>query len=162
MEFESLTLDLPNELATVELARRLAPFLRPGDCVALWGDLGAGKTAFARALIGALGVADEVPSPTFTLVQSYEAVAMQIRHFDLYRIESPEELLELGWSDGPDVALMLVEWPDRAGRFLPASRLDLAFGFGDGPGSRTVMVRAEGGFGKGRDIVTALQASGGS
>lgn len=117
--------DLPDEEATAALARRLAPNLRPGDLVALGGDLGAGKTAFARALIRALTYPDEeVPSPTFTLVQTYDGAGGAVWHFDLYRLHGPDEVVELGWEEARD-AICLVEWPDRLGPLLPADRLDL-------------------------------------
>lgn len=116
-------LETPN--ATAALARKLAPLLKAGDLIALRGDLGAGKTTFARALISALvGVETEVPSPTYTLVQTYSAAAFPIFHFDLYRLDDPNEIFELGWDDTYD-GLSLIEWPDRAGRHLPTWRLDL-------------------------------------
>jgi tRNA threonylcarbamoyladenosine biosynthesis protein TsaE len=125
------TIELADEAATADLARRLAGWLKPGDVVTLRGDLGAGKTSFARALIRALSdEAPEVPSPTFTLVQSYETSAGPIHHFDLYRIQSPDELTEIGWDEALGGGIVLVEWPERAGNFLPASRLDLTIEFG--------------------------------
>jgi tRNA threonylcarbamoyladenosine biosynthesis protein TsaE len=106
--------------------------------VALHGDLGAGKTAFARALIRALADGDEeVPSPTFTLVQIYATPKMQISHFDLYRIVSPDELTEIGWDEALADGLTLVEWPGHAGSLLPPLRIDIEFAFGAAPGSRT-------------------------
>ena len=131
---------LKDEAATAALARRLAPNLKAGDVVALSGDLGAGKTSFARALIRALsgpqGAEREVPSPTFTLVQSYETSAGRIHHFDLYRIRSPDELTEIGWDEALADGIVLVEWPGRAGTFLPAGRLDVAMSFGADSTSR--------------------------
>ncbi len=133
----TIIVELPDESATAELARRLAPWLKVGDLVALHGDLGAGKTAFARALIRALvGSDEEVPSPTFTLVQTYGAPVGTIFHFDLYRIVSPDELTEIGWDEALADGLTLVEWPSRAGVLLPASRIDVELGFGASPGSR--------------------------
>lgn len=114
------------EAGTADVARRLAPALRPGDLVALWGDLGAGKTAFARALIRALTHPDEeTPSPTFTLVQLYDSDAGTIWHFDLYRLTDPEEVWELGWEEARAEGVALVEWPSRLGDLLPAERLDV-------------------------------------
>ncbi|MCB1503182.1 MAG: tRNA (adenosine(37)-N6)-threonylcarbamoyltransferase complex ATPase subunit type 1 TsaE [Bauldia sp.] len=125
----SLTLDLPDEAATKVFAEDVAAALAPGDVVALHGDLGAGKTTFARALIRA--VADdprlEVPSPTFTLVQTYAVGRMPIAHFDLYRLSAPEELGELGLDEAIAGGAALVEWPDRVGNRLPHTRLDIAF-----------------------------------
>ncbi len=118
---------LPDLDATRALAARLAPQLKAGDFLALIGELGTGKTTFARALIGALGVTDPVPSPTFTLMQSYETPAFPIVHFDLYRLKTPDELDELGWEDILPDSLTLVEWPERAGTRLPPHRLTLHF-----------------------------------
>ncbi len=107
-----------DEDGTRDLAARIAPVLAAGDVIALAGTLGAGKTAFARALINALpGDSEDVPSPTFTLVQTYPRGALEIWHFDLYRLEDPEEAYELG------DAVSLIEWPDRLGRLMPAGRL---------------------------------------
>ncbi len=112
---------LPDLGATARLAERLALVLAPGDVVALVGDLGAGKTELARALIRALtGDPDaEVPSPTFTLVQTYDLLEATVWHFDLYRLERPEDALELGIEDAFEEGICLVEWPDRLGSWLP-------------------------------------------
>jgi len=119
---------LEDESATERFAARLAAVVRPGDVIALWGDLGAGKTSTARATIRALlgDLEAEVPSPTFTLVQTYEAGDLVIRHFDLYRLSGPDEVIELGWDDDLDRAVTLVEWPDRLGFLTPADRLELS------------------------------------
>ena len=117
--------DLPSLAATVDLARALAPLLKAGDVIALHGGLGVGKTTFSRALIEALlGREVQVPSPTYTLVQTYDGPDFPIFHMDLYRLEQPDEVFELGWDETPD-GLALIEWPDRAGPNLPAWRLDL-------------------------------------
>ena len=118
---------LPNLAATQALAASLAPQLRTGDVIALTGDLGVGKTEFARALLHALGVTGDVPSPTFTLVQSYEANGLLISHFDLYRLKTADELDELGWEDALADGVTLIEWPERAAGRLPADRLTLHF-----------------------------------
>lgn len=119
------TFDLPREEATLSLGRALAGLLKPGDVVALHGDLGAGKTTLVRGLIQALmGADEEVPSPTYTLVQMYEGPGFSLWHFDLYRLEDPEGVTELGWDETMEGAA-LIEWPDRAGRHLPAARLDV-------------------------------------
>ena len=134
---------LPDQEATERLAAALAPHLRPGDVVALGGDLGAGKTTLARALIRALtgDPEEEVPSPTFTLVQSYDTPAGSLWHFDLYRLSGPDEMLELGWDEAA-AAIVLVEWPDRLGPLLPPGRLELTLA-ATGPDSREA--RLEGG-----------------
>lgn len=129
-----LDLTLPDLAATEALGRALAPLLRVGDVVALHGDLGAGKTALARALIralpGARGAAEEeVPSPTFTLVQTYERAPAPVWHVDLYRIEDPAELRELGLSEAFAEGITLLEWPDRLGDALPAEALNLVLTF---------------------------------
>lgn len=121
---------LPTEADTAALAARLAPRLGPGDALLLSGPVGAGKSAFARALIRArLGdPAAEVPSPSFTLVQTYGDGAGALWHADLYRLSHPDEVAELGLPAAFEEAICLVEWPDRLGPFLPpgALRLDLA------------------------------------
>ena len=120
---------LPDEQATRRLAIDIANALEPGDLVTLSGDLGAGKTTFARALIRYLAGDEtiEVPSPTFTLMQSYELPQFPLVHADLYRLSGPAELAELGFDDLPEGAVVLMEWPDRAAGFLPPDRLDIAF-----------------------------------
>jgi N-acetylmuramate 1-kinase len=112
----SFTLTLPDEEATQRFAADVAAALEPGDLVTLSGDLGAGKTTFARALIRILAGDDsiEVPSPTFTLMQIYELPRFTLVHADLYRVTSAMELAELGFDDLPDGAVVLMEWPDRA------------------------------------------------
>src|SRR6202047_4449670 len=124
----SFSVVLPDEQATRRLAVDVANALRPGDLVTLSGDLGAGKTTFARALIRYLADDEttEVPSPTFTLMQSYDLPRFQVVHADLYRTAGAAELAELGFDDLPDDAVILLEWPDRAGSWLPPDRLDIA------------------------------------
>lgn len=119
--------------ATQSLARALASRLRAGDLLLLQGDLGSGKTTLARALIRALPGADgrlredeEVPSPTFTLVQTYERQLAEVWHFDLYRLSEAEEIYELGWEEALGQALMLVEWPERLGSLAPPEALTIA------------------------------------
>jgi len=110
------------------LAHPLAKTLRKGDVVALWGDLGAGKTTFARTLIQTLvGKPIEVPSPTFTLVQIYDSVQGELWHCDLYRLKEPEEIFEIGLEDAFYQAICLVEWPERLGALLPQRRIDITF-----------------------------------
>ena len=120
-----ISFDLPSLDATANLAVALSPLLQVGDVIALRGGLGTGKTTFSRALIEALlGHPTDVPSPTYTLVQTYEGPDFPIFHMDLYRLETPDEVFELGWDETQN-GLALIEWPDRAGSHLPAWRLDL-------------------------------------
>ena len=140
----SLSLALRDETATAALAARLAPLLKTGDVVLLEGDLGSGKTAFARALINALpGASEEVPSPTFTLVQTYERGGLEIWHCDLYRLEDPEEVEELGLQEAFADGLTLIEWPDRLGPYRPKSALTVTLTRGDQDNARTVRLTGE-------------------
>jgi tRNA threonylcarbamoyl adenosine modification protein YjeE len=125
----SFTVTLPDEQATLRFADDIASALEPGDLVTLSGDLGAGKTTFARALIRNVAGDDaiEVPSPTFTLIQTYELQRFTLVHADLYRLSGAAELAELGFDDLPDWAVVLMEWPDRAAGLLPPDRLDITF-----------------------------------
>jgi tRNA threonylcarbamoyladenosine biosynthesis protein TsaE len=107
-------LTLAGQSETEALGARIAAGLGTGDVVALRGDLGAGKSVLARAILRALGVAEDVPSPTFTLVQTYETPKLVVRHFDLYRIEDPSELGELALDEALDEGAALIEWPERA------------------------------------------------
>jgi tRNA threonylcarbamoyladenosine biosynthesis protein TsaE len=135
---------LPDLAATAAAARRLAPLLRPGDVLFLQGGLGAGKTTFAREILRALGVAEEAPSPTFNLVLTYDASQGPVWHFDLYRTETPDEVLELGLEDALADAISMIEWPDRLGPLAPAERLELEFAPGAGEGARRLLWRAFG------------------
>jgi|TARA_R110002072_G_scaffold240118_2_gene398183 tRNA threonylcarbamoyladenosine biosynthesis protein TsaE len=120
---------LVNAVATDKLGETLAGLVGPGDVIGLWGDLGAGKTSLARAtiqtLLAASGLREDVPSPTFTLVQTYEAGTLPIWHADLYRLSDPDELIELGLEEALEGGLLLIEWPDRMEDELPAERLDI-------------------------------------
>jgi tRNA threonylcarbamoyladenosine biosynthesis protein TsaE len=115
------------------LAARLAAVLRPGDVLALSGDLGAGKTTFARGVLRGLGWLGEVPSPSFTLVQTYDTVP-PLWHVDLYRLDRADEADALGLDDIWDEAVVLIEWPERLGSRLPAQALRLRL---DGAGEAT-------------------------
>ena len=129
--------------ATRALAGRIAAALRAGDVVALRGPLGSGKTELARALIQArAGAAIEVPSPSFTLVQDSELGALTIRHIDLYRIEQPGEIEELGLSAPAADEAWLIEWPERAPALLPEDRLDIELAQGPAPGARLARLQA--------------------
>ena len=122
-----LVVPLPDLAATAALGRALGRLLMPGTVIALAGPLGACKTTLARALIQAvLGPQEEVPSPTFTLVQTYDTLDGEtIWHFDLYRLTTPEEALELGVEEAFWSGISLVEWPERLGALLPPDRLDI-------------------------------------
>jgi tRNA threonylcarbamoyladenosine biosynthesis protein TsaE len=131
---------LADEAATQGLGRALAAALRPGDAVCLTGPLGAGKSTLARALIRALTSPDEeVPSPTFTLVQFYETAAFPLAHFDLYRLSDPDEAYEIGLDEALDDGVALIEWPQRLEGRLPATRLDIDIAL-DGDARRAVIV----------------------
>ena len=126
---KSFSVTLTDEPATARFAVDIAAALEPGDLVTLSGALGAGKTAFVRALIRHLAGDDaiEVPSPTFTLLQSYELPQFPLVHADFYRLSGPAELTELGFDDLPEGTVVLLEWPDRVAGFLPPDRLDITF-----------------------------------
>ncbi len=122
--------------ATAALARQLAAAWRVGDVVTLSGPLGAGKTTFARFLIGAMGIEEEVPSPSFNLMLDYVSARGEIRHFDLFRLGSAEEAHELGIEEAFAEAMVLIEWPERIAELLPAARLDLTFANGPAEDAR--------------------------
>jgi tRNA threonylcarbamoyl adenosine modification protein YjeE len=119
---------LPDLSATAALGAAIAAELQPGDAVALWGELGAGKTALARAVLRTLGVTEDVPSPTFTLVQSYDTPRLKVGHFDLYRLKRPREIEQLGLEEALDGGAVLVEWPERAPEALPVDALHVRLG----------------------------------
>jgi len=138
--FPAHSRDLPDPEATEALGRKLAALARPGDVVLLEGPIGAGKSCLARAFIRArLGDHEEVPSPTFTLVQVYDDRGTEIWHADLYRLTHPDEVRELGLDQAFETSICLVEWPDRLGRHLP-------------PGALTIRLNA---MGEGRQAVIA-------
>lgn len=122
------SVDLPDDAATRALASRLAPLLKEGDFVALSGPIGAGKTEFCRALIRARAGAEiDVPSPSFTLMQTYDLPDGHVAHVDLYRLADPSELNELGLEEMAEDHLVLLEWPERAADALPPADLTLLF-----------------------------------
>ncbi|MBM3570407.1 MAG: tRNA (adenosine(37)-N6)-threonylcarbamoyltransferase complex ATPase subunit type 1 TsaE [Alphaproteobacteria bacterium] len=147
---------LPDAAATRALARRVALAARPGDAVLLSGELGVGKTEFARGFVAALAPdAGEVVSPTFTLVQGYDAKPAPIWHFDLYRIERPAELDELGLDEALARGMAVIEWPARLGARLPPDRLEITLEFGPTPDSRRASLT---GFGSWRERLARLRA----
>jgi len=124
------TLALADDAATARLGEAVAAALRAGEAVCLTGPLGAGKSTLARALVRALTTPDEdVPSPTFTLVQFYEAAGFPLAHFDLYRLTSPDEAFEIGLDEALDDGAAVIEWPERLDGALPPDRLDIDIGF---------------------------------
>lgn len=126
---QSYSVHLADQQATQELGAKLAPSLRAADIVCLSGDLGAGKTTLSRGLICALCGLQDVPSPTFTLLQTYEAAAFEVWHFDLYRIKAPEDIWELGIEDAFYDGLSLIEWPERLGDLRPDGTLNITINF---------------------------------
>ena len=121
------TIHLPDENATMDAGVRLAPTLRCGDIVLLQGDLGAGKTTFSRGLITSMCGEVDVPSPTYTLVQTYDAPTLSIWHFDLYRLDAPEDIWELGIEEAFEHGACLIEWPERIKTLLGGAELTLRF-----------------------------------
>lgn len=131
---DSREIDLPDAAATLALGARIGAALTEGDTVCLTGGLGAGKTTLARGAIQAwTGRAEDAPSPTYTLVQTYEGDRGELWHCDLYRLKSPDEAFEIGLVDAFESAACLIEWPERAAEFMPRDRLDVALApLGDG------------------------------
>jgi tRNA threonylcarbamoyl adenosine modification protein YjeE len=155
----TFALALPNETATAHLMADLALLIGAGDVITLSGDLGAGKTAAARAMIRYLAGDDayEVPSPTFTLAQTYDLPPFPLVHADLYRVNDPAELEEIGLSPLPEGTLALIEWPERAPAALPADRIDIALSYRPALGS-TARAAEITGHGKAAAQVARLQA----
>lgn len=123
---DSREIDLPDAAATLQLGARIGACLTQGDTVCLSGGLGAGKTTLARGAIeGWTGQPEEAPSPTYTLVQTYEGPRGDLWHCDLYRLKSPDEAFEIGLVDAFESAACVIEWPDRASALLPRDRLDV-------------------------------------
>jgi N-acetylmuramate 1-kinase len=155
----TFSLALANETATAHLMADLALLIGPGDVVTLSGDLGAGKTAAARAMIRYLAGDEtvEVPSPTFTLAQTYELPPFPLVHADLYRINDPLELEEIGLSPLPEGTVALIEWPERAPGALPKDRIDIALNHRPALGS-TARAAEITGYGKAAAQVIRLKA----
>jgi len=140
----SLQIPLCSPEATAAFAATIAPLLEPGDTLLLTGDVGAGKTHFARALIQARlsksGIAEEIPSPTYTLVQTYNDRVCDIWHADLYRVLDGAEVVELGLVDAFPDAVCLVEWPDRLGAYVPENPLCITLSSGKSPDFREAII----------------------
>ncbi len=141
-----MDITLDNEQETITFARKMTSFLRSGDVVLLQGDLGAGKSFLSRQIIQHFAGAEiEVPSPTFTLVQTYELPSIEIWHFDLYRLSYPDEVIELGWDEALGQSLMLIEWPDRLGDLCPENYIEIALSLcGVNPDKRTLTMTGYG------------------
>jgi tRNA threonylcarbamoyladenosine biosynthesis protein TsaE len=138
-----IAIELPDEAATAAFATRLARLVRQGDVIALKGELGTGKTSFARAFIRARAGHDEiVPSATFTLVQVYELPDLSIWHVDGYRLRHPDEAWELGLEDAFRDGVSLIEWPERLGSLVPDRRLEITFEHGGSHGAAPEARRA--------------------
>lgn len=133
MNFQAGPITLATLAETEACARRLAPRLLCGDVILLSGPIGSGKSAFARALIRARldNPAEDVPSPTFTIVQTYADATAEIWHCDLYRLSHPQEAIELGLDEAFETAICLIEWPDRISAILPARALSITLAAGD-------------------------------
>lgn len=135
------TAHLNSETATASLGESMGTILQPGDVLLLEGEVGAGKTFFARKLIQSiLTTPEDVPSPTFTLVQTYDTLKGEVIHADLYRLSSPDEIVELGLVDAFETSIALIEWPDRLGEETPSNSLTLKFDVGQNADHRTVSI----------------------
>lgn len=145
---------LSDEAATQRLGAGVARALEVGDAVCLWGPLGAGKTTLARGLIRALaGPTEEVPSPTFTLVQFYPTGRLHLAHFDLYRLSRADEAHEIGLDEALDEGAALIEWPERLAGHLPSDRLDIELSIvGQGAGEQRLARLTPHGAWEGRPI----------
>ncbi len=132
-------------LETSMIALRVSSLLRVRDVILLKGELGAGKSTFARALIKALcGEEIDVPSPTFTLVQTYDAPSFTLWHFDLYRLKDPQEIYELGIEEAFESGVSLIEWPERLGPLCPGNCLEIEFNYENAENERTLTFRGWG------------------
>lgn len=140
-----LNFNLQNLEATRLFAAKLSKALKTGDIITFEGTLGAGKTEFCRSLIHAIGYNEDVPSPTFSLLQTYEPELEDhqkpaVWHLDLYRLESSDDVFELGIEDGFDTAITLIEWPDKMGSYLPDGHLKIKLSLGNDEGARNIKI----------------------
>jgi len=138
------TLTFRSEAETAAFGARIADLLQAGDVVTLGGDLGVGKTVFARGIIRRFLPREEVPSPTFTLIQAYETPRFAISHVDLYRVKERSELRELGLDEALERGVLLIEWPDRMGELLPRDRLDVMLSAVDDDNERMLQIVSRG------------------
>jgi tRNA threonylcarbamoyladenosine biosynthesis protein TsaE len=146
---------LPDEAATIDFAARMAKTLKAGMVIYLCGDLGAGKTTLVRALLHALGYKGRVKSPTYTLLEQYEAGGLHLRHFDLYRFQDEEEWETAGFRDEFDGRnLCLIEWPEKADGLIPQADLEIMFEIL--PGGRNLMIGTN--TESGRECIDSLQS----
>ena len=139
------TIELPNESATHSLARTLASLFNRGEQLALKGDLGSGKTVFVRAFVKSLcGQSTDVPSPTFTLLQTYDTMdGRELFHYDLYRLKRPDEALELDIDYAFAEGITLIEWPEKVSLFLPDDHLKIKLSYGQTEFERIAVINAE-------------------
>ncbi|MDP6690019.1 MAG: tRNA (adenosine(37)-N6)-threonylcarbamoyltransferase complex ATPase subunit type 1 TsaE [Alphaproteobacteria bacterium] len=135
---------MPDAAATDTAAAAVAKLAQTGDVFCLIGELGAGKTSFARGFLRALGIEEDIPSPTFNLLLTYETALGTVWHFDLYRLGSPDEVIELGMEDAFADGICLIEWPDRLGPWLPGERIEIHLSDDDGGSGRWLNLRAVG------------------
>lgn len=143
MQQKSYVTHSPEE--TAERSKRFVTVLRPRDVVLLKGDLGTGKSTFVRALVQALcGEKTEVPSPTFTLVQTYTAPTFTLWHFDLYRLKHSQEIYELGIEEAYADGVSLIEWPERLGSLRPSGALEIEFTYGNDENERILSFKGWG------------------
>ena len=134
-----MTFETHDENETWEAAKRFSATLKPGDVVCLEGDLGAGKTTFTQGLCAALGARRAVTSPTFCIVSEHPAAELLVVHMDLYRLHDEEDVLQVGWEDYlARGAVLVVEWPSRAGSLIPENAKHVHFEYGKDEGSRTI------------------------
>lgn len=149
---KTYTTHTPEE--TAQIAQDISGLLRPRDVILLKGELGAGKSTFARGLIQALcGDHTEVPSPTFTLVQTYETPKFVLWHFDLYRLEHMSEIHELGLEEAYSSGVCLIEWPERLGTFLPQEYLEIELNYGTHENERILCLKRCGTDGEPGDLL---------